>query len=234
MRGSRGKIKTDHLSQNKRQCILGKDLCHRQWIFLALPLGPADAPLLLCELSFPVPFALLYAPCRPDKSRRYKFFLKRDALSITRNIFWAPWRVPGLANTVAPPKAPSKIRMGVSTKRGPISTSDISGGPLGFKGSFSIIYPEKTKRCDRKPSRRSKNVSFRKRQAVPDLEVAKPDLGIEDREREDVVDERLCSPSLRWHAKYLLLVATRIQPKKKNEHIKSAHQHIELSPGPTR
>jgi len=42
-----------------------------------------------------------------------------------------------------------------------------------------------------------------KQQAVPDLEVAKPDLGIEDGEREDVVDEWLCSPGLRWNAKYL-------------------------------
>lgn len=90
MWGSRGETKTDHLSQNKRPCILGKDLCHRKRVLLPLPLGPADAPLLLCELSFPVPSALLYSPCRPDKSRRYKFFLKRDALSITRNTLWAP------------------------------------------------------------------------------------------------------------------------------------------------
>ena len=38
---------------------------------------------------------------------------------------------------------------------------------------------------------------------MPDLEVAEPYLGVEDREREDVVDEGLGSPSLWWHAKYL-------------------------------
>jgi len=38
---------------------------------------------------------------------------------------------------------------------------------------------------------------------VPDLKVAEPDLGIEDGEREDVVEERLGSPSPGGHAKYL-------------------------------
>lgn len=47
---------------------------------------------------------------------------------------------PGLENTVAPLNAPSKIRMGVRTKRGPISTKVVCGGPLGCSGSFSIIY----------------------------------------------------------------------------------------------
>jgi hypothetical protein len=47
--------------------------------------------------------------------------------------------VPGLEKTVAPLKAPSKMRIGVITKRGPISISDIWGGPDGCAGSFSGI-----------------------------------------------------------------------------------------------
>jgi len=47
---------------------------------------------------------------------------------------------PGFEYTVAPPNAPSNMRMGVRTNRGPISTNDICGGPLGCKGSFSIIW----------------------------------------------------------------------------------------------
>jgi hypothetical protein len=35
------------------------------------------------------------------------------------------------------------MRIGVSTKRGPISTSDVSGGPWGCEGSFSTICPVK-------------------------------------------------------------------------------------------
>lgn len=46
---------------------------------------------------------------------------------------------PGLEYTVAPPNAPSNIRIGVNTNRGPISIRDVCGGPLGCKGSFSII-----------------------------------------------------------------------------------------------
>ncbi len=46
---------------------------------------------------------------------------------------------PGFEKTVAPPNAPSKMRIGVSTKRGPISTSDVCAGPLGCSGSFSKI-----------------------------------------------------------------------------------------------
>lgn len=53
----------------------------------------------------------------------------------------AEWRYsPGLEYTVAPLNAPSKIRIGVRTKRGPISTSEVCGGPFGCKGSFSMIY----------------------------------------------------------------------------------------------
>jgi hypothetical protein len=47
---------------------------------------------------------------------------------------------PGLENTVAPPNAPSNILIGVNTNLGPISTSEVSGGPLGLIGSFSIIW----------------------------------------------------------------------------------------------
>ena len=47
--------------------------------------------------------------------------------------------LPGLEYTVAPPKAPSNIRIGVSTNRGPISVSEVCGGPFGCKGSFSNI-----------------------------------------------------------------------------------------------
>jgi hypothetical protein len=99
--------------------------------------------------------------------------------------------------------------MGVSTKRGPISTSVISGGPLGCKGSFSIIYPGENV---------VSNASSlaKQRKSFTDLEVAEPDLGIKEREREDVVDERLGSPSLRRHAKYLYIYHT--GEKSTNEH----------------
>jgi hypothetical protein len=203
--------------KNKHRRVLGKDLCHPKRVLLAFPLGLTYATLMLCELSFPVPFALLFSPCRPDESRRHKFFEKRRSKYNKDHITGTICHVPGLAKTVAPPKAPSKIRMGVSTKRGPISISDISGGPLGCRGSFSIIYREKTKRCDSKPFLRSKRGALENSKLLPDLEVAKPYLGIEERECEDVVDEWLCSPSLRWHAKYLL-VTTQIQSKKKRAH----------------
>lgn len=49
---------------------------------------------------------------------------------------------PGFEYTVAPPKAPSNIRIGVMTKRGPISTRVVCGGPFGCNGSFSIIWKQ--------------------------------------------------------------------------------------------
>ena len=58
---------------NKHRCILGKDFGHGKWILLSLSFGPTDALLLLCELAFLVPFALLLASRRPDKRRGHKF-----------------------------------------------------------------------------------------------------------------------------------------------------------------
>lgn len=52
---------------------------------------------------------------------------------------------PGLEYTVAPPNAPSKIRIGVNTKRGPISTNVVCCGSFGCNGSFSIIYLPETR-----------------------------------------------------------------------------------------
>jgi hypothetical protein len=74
-----GKDKIGSLAK-QRSSVLGKDLCHGKRIFLALPLGPANATLLLRELAFPVPLALLLAPGRPDKGRRYKFFERNGML----------------------------------------------------------------------------------------------------------------------------------------------------------
>jgi hypothetical protein len=48
--------------------------------------------------------------------------------------------IPGFSNTVGPPNEPSNILIGVNTNRGPISTSDVCGGPDGFSGSFSTIW----------------------------------------------------------------------------------------------
>jgi hypothetical protein len=48
--------------------------------------------------------------------------------------------LPGFSNTVGPPNEPSNILIGVNTNRGPISTSDVCGGPDGFSGSFSTIW----------------------------------------------------------------------------------------------
>jgi len=139
-----GKDKFGSLAKQRSMRFRQRPLAGKR-IFFALPLGPADATFLLRELAFPVPLALLLASCRPDKGRRYKFFEMR-CFEYHKGPNTETMNVPGLANTVAPPKAPSKMRMGVSTKRGPISISDISGGPLGCRGSFSIIYPEKAKK----------------------------------------------------------------------------------------
>ena len=57
------------LLANKHQYILGKYFGHSKWILLSLPLGPTDTLLLLRELAFLVPFALLLAFRRPDKRR---------------------------------------------------------------------------------------------------------------------------------------------------------------------
>ncbi len=80
-------VKNAYIQANKHRCILGKDLSHRKWILLSLSLGPTDTLLLLRELAFLVPFALLLASRRPDKRRRYKFCgwkKKRNALNITK------------------------------------------------------------------------------------------------------------------------------------------------------
>src|ERR1700733_10305789 len=102
-------VKSAYIMANKRRCILGKDLSHRKWILLSLPLGPTDTLLLLRELAFLVLFALLLASRRPDKRRRYKFcgWKKRNPLNITKKQYWPPGPalanepLPGLANTVA-------------------------------------------------------------------------------------------------------------------------------------
>lgn len=47
---------------------------------------------------------------------------------------------PAFSKTVAPENEPSKTLMGVKTNRGPISTSVVTGGPLGVIGSFSTIW----------------------------------------------------------------------------------------------
>ena len=41
---------------------------------------------------------------------------------------------------------------------------------------------------------------------MPDLEISEPDFGVDDGEREDMVDERFGSPRLGRYAKYLLLL----------------------------
>ena len=43
---------------------------------------------------------------------------------------------------------------------------------------------------------------------MSDLEISKPDFGVKNGEREDVVDERFSSPGLWRHAKYLCCVPT--------------------------
>lgn len=99
---------------------------------------------------------------------------------------------PELEYTVAPPKAPSKIRMGVRTKRGPISIRDVCGGPLGCNGSFSIILWRQV----RKPE----NILLR---GYGYLEVAKPNLIVKNGKTEDVVDEWFGLSCLRGHTEDL-------------------------------
>ena len=137
-----GTINQTHVAHgplaNKHRCILGKDLGHGKWILLSLSLNPPDTQLSLRKLAILVLFALLLPSRGPNKRRRYKFCLvaKTKCFKYNKAMISAPAAgpakeiiVPGLANTVAPPKAPSNMRIGVSTKRGPISTSDISGAP---------------------------------------------------------------------------------------------------------
>lgn len=55
------------------------------------------------------------------------------------------WTNSGFSNTVGPPNEPSKIRMGVRQKRGPISTNEMSSLSKGskpgvFVAFFSTIY----------------------------------------------------------------------------------------------
>ncbi len=98
---------------------------------------------------------------------------------------------PGLEYTVAPLKAPSNIRMGVRTKRGPISTKLVCGGPLGCKGSFSMIWDKDINKRILKSMRRAY------------LIVTEPDFVIQDGEGENVVNERLCFASRWGNTKYL-------------------------------
>lgn len=98
--------------------------------------------------------------------------------------------VPGLENTVAPPNAPSNIRIGVSTNRGPISTSVVCGGPFGCSGSFSIIWT-------------NNGHILINRYVDTNLEITEPYLRIQDRKSKNVVDEGLRLPRRRWNTKYL-------------------------------
>jgi len=67
--------------------------------------------------------------------------------------------------------------------------------PIGLQRVLFDYLPKKKRRHDSRV--------FKQKNVVPDLKVAEPDLGVEDGEREDVVNERLSSPSLGRHAKYL-------------------------------
>ena len=84
--------------------------------------------------------------------------------------------------------------MGVRTKRGPISVKDVWGGPFGCNGSFSTIWLPR---------------GFMSTQAVgsdesfADLEIAEPDLVVEDREGQDVIDKGFRLASLWGHAENL-------------------------------
>ena len=53
---------------------------------------------------------------------------------------------------------------------------------------------------------------------MPDLEISKPDFGVKNGEREDVVDERFSSPSLWRHAEYLCFLCSNIQQLMRNFH----------------
>ena len=52
---------------------------------------------------------------------------------------------------------------------------------------------------------------------MPDLEISKPYFGVENGEREDVVDEWFSSPSLRRHAKYLCVSSSIIPDNQKKK-----------------
>lgn len=73
------------------------------------------------------------------------------------------WTNSGFSNTVGPPNEPSKIRIGVRQKRGPISTNEISSLSKGskpgvFVAFFSTIYNSPHQYLD--PHPRSKKLTW--------------------------------------------------------------------------
>lgn len=107
-------------------------------VFIAPPALATCTAFRLAVFSCTVFLSLGSFELGSDCSRAYKFYMWYVTQYKSLRLYEEG--SPGLENTVAPPKAPSKILIGVRTKRGPISTSDVSGGPLGLSGSFSIIW----------------------------------------------------------------------------------------------
>lgn len=116
-----------------------KHFGHGQVIFVSFAKFFSLRALFLCLLPHPVSIPFTSPHCRANRRRRNKFcddiyVIRQPSISVICN------DPPGLENMVVPPKAPSNIRIGTSTKRGPISTRVVCGGPLGCVGSFSKIW----------------------------------------------------------------------------------------------
>ena len=108
-----------------------------------------------------LPCAIFVALLAPGRStyccRCDKLCSKTHQNSVLSGCYWL--FSPGFEYTVAPLNAPSKMRMGVRTKRGPTSTREVCGGPLGWRGSFSIIC-YKTGGCILEPAGSSPESSY--------------------------------------------------------------------------
>ena len=94
--------------------------------------------MVSCSASFRLlyllPFSRLSIDRTADGDTNSTHMLRRRFVMVIHD------HLPGLEYTVAPLNAPSKMRIGVNTKRGPISTNVVCCGPFGCNGSFSIIY----------------------------------------------------------------------------------------------
>ena len=122
----------DHIEQTLR-----KHLRYGQLVLLQPPEVLAQSTLCLRVFAAAVLVPLLAPHRGPDCRRSYKLCMILISMTARCSV---RGDVPGFEYTVAPLKAPSNIRMGVRTKRGPISVRDIWGGPLGCRVSFSTIF----------------------------------------------------------------------------------------------
>lgn len=104
--------------------------CNSQLVFFSPSVLATLASFLLALLSGTIFVANCPSGGLSDRAWCNKFCWN-DAVRVVQVLMVIGTDAPGFEKTVAPPNAPSNILMGVKTKRGPISTSVVLGGPLG-------------------------------------------------------------------------------------------------------